>query len=110
MALTIASETVPLEMIDGVIRVGKTRVTLDTVVAAFLEGATPGEIVCQYPSLHLADVYATIAYYLRRRGEIDAYLEQRKAQAEKIRRQTELRFDPSGIRERLLARKASRSS
>ena len=31
----------------GVVRVGKTRVTLDTLVAAFFDGATPEEIAQQ---------------------------------------------------------------
>lgn len=109
MTLTIASETVPLVTdIDGVIRVGETRVTLDTVIAAFLDGATAEEISQQYPSLDLADVYSVIAYYLRQRAEIDTYLERRREQAEKIREENESRFDPSGIRDRLLARRASR--
>jgi len=33
----------------GVLRVGGTRVTLDTVIAVFKEGATPEEIVYRYP-------------------------------------------------------------
>jgi len=106
----IATETVPLVTdIDGVIRVGKTRITLDTVISAFLDGATAEEITHQYPSLDLADVYSVIAYYLRRRSEVDAYLQQRQEEAEKIRRWNESRFDPSGIRDRLLARRASGS-
>ncbi|MFN3761659.1 MAG: DUF433 domain-containing protein [Anaerolineae bacterium] len=108
MTLAIATETVPLVTVDGVIRIGKTRVTLDTVVSAFLDGATPEEIVHQYPSLDLADVYSVIAYYLRWRDEVDVYLRQRQEQAEEIRKQNEARFDPSGIRERLLARRAGR--
>lgn len=108
MTLTITTETVPLVTdVNGVVRVGKTRVTLDTVISAFLDGATAEEITYQYPSLDLADVYSVIGYYLRRRAEVDAYLQQRQEQAEKIRKQNESRFDPSGIRERLLARRAS---
>lgn len=46
--------TVPLTIgEDGVIRIGKTRVTLDTVVYAFQDGATAEEIASQYPSLDL---------------------------------------------------------
>lgn len=108
MTLSIVTETVPLVTdMDGVVRVGKTRVTLDTVISAFLDGATAEEIVHQYPSLKLADVYAVIAYYLRRRAEVDAYLQQRQQQAEKIREQNESRLDPMGIRDRLLARRPS---
>lgn len=110
MALTIAPETVPLATdVDGVARVGKTRVTLDTVISSFLDGATAEEIIHQYPSLDLADVYSVIAYYLRRRTEVDAYLQQRQGQAEKVRKQNESRFDPSGVRDRLLARRAGGS-
>lgn len=105
MAISFAKEVIPLVTDSGgVIRVGNTRVTLDTLVGAFSDGATAEEIVQQYPSLKLADVYQVIAYYLRRTLEVESYLRQRKAQAETIRRQNETRFDPQGIRNRLLAR------
>ncbi len=108
MALTITAEPIPLTIdVDGVVRVGGTRVTLDTVVAAFEEGATAEEIVQQYPSLQLADVYAVIGYYLRRRSGVEAYLRQRQQQAGGVRTQNEAKFDPHGIRDRLLARRTS---
>lgn len=106
MPLTFAADVVPLETdADSVVRVGKTRVTLDTVVAAFSEGATAEEIVQQYPSLSLADVYQVIGYYLRRTAEVEAYLRQRRAEAESVRRQNESRLDPQGVRDRLLSRR-----
>lgn len=49
---------------DGVARIGGTRVTLDSVVYAFQQGATAEEIAQQYPALKLADVYGAITYYL----------------------------------------------
>ena len=105
--LVITAEPIPLEAdVDGVVRVSGTRVTLDTVVAAFKEGATAEEIVFQYPSLDLVNVYAVIAYYLQRRPQVEAYLRKRKVQADETQRQNEARFDPYGIRERLLARRA----
>jgi len=106
MTLVITTEPVPLEAdTDGAVRVGATRVTLDTIVAAFNEGATAEEIVCQYPSLNLADVYAVIGYYLRQRSDVEEYLRQRQQQADDVRRQNESRFDPHGVRDRLLARR-----
>ena len=67
MVLAPATEVIPLAVdIQGVLRVGNTRVTLDTVIAAFADGATAEEIVQQYPSLHLADVYSVIGYYTSR--------------------------------------------
>ncbi|MBI4483382.1 MAG: DUF433 domain-containing protein [Acidobacteria bacterium] len=102
------TETPPLETdADGVVRVGKTRVTLDTVILAFSDGATAEEIAQQYPSLQLADIYSVIGYYLHHRAEVDAYLRQRAQQAEQVRNLNEARFDPSGVRDRLLARRAS---
>ncbi len=106
MTLAIAVEPAPLEIdSNGVVRVGKTRVTLDTLVTAFLEGATAEEIGEQYPSLRLSDVYFAIGYYLRHKSEVDAYLLERQRQAAAIRQETEQRFNPIGIRERLIARR-----
>lgn len=105
-----ATEIIPLETdADGVIRVGGTRVTLDTLVAAFNEGATPEEIAQQYPSLDLGDIYAVIGYYLHQRVEVEAYLDRRREQAASVRKENESRFDPRGLRERLLARRKSKS-
>ena len=106
MTLAIAIEPVPLEVdADGVVRVGKTRVTLDTVVMAFLEGATAEEIGEQYTSLKLQDIYSAIGYYLRHKTEVDAYLLERQRKAAVIQQETEQHFNPVGIRERLLARR-----
>jgi uncharacterized protein (DUF433 family) len=106
MTLAIALEPAPLETdAYGVVRVAKTRITLDTVVTAFLEGCTPEEIGEQYPSLQLSDIYLVIGYYLRHRDEVQAYLAERQHQANVIRQEIEQRFNPVGIRERLLARR-----
>ncbi len=110
MALAIHTEPIPLETTaDGVVRISGTRVTLDTVVAAFNEGATAEEIVQQYPSLQLADVYSVISYYLREQSTVDAYLQQREALATAVRAKNLARFDSYGIRERLLARQKQQS-
>lgn len=57
---------------DGVIRVGSTRLTLNTLVAAYRQGNTPEEIARQYPAVDLADVYAGIGHYLHRREEVES--------------------------------------
>lgn len=65
MTLAITLEPAPIETdAHGVVRVAKTRVTLNTVVTAFLDGCTPEEIGEQYPSLQLSDIYLVIGYYL----------------------------------------------
>jgi uncharacterized protein (DUF433 family) len=109
MSLAIDTEPVPLAANqDGVVRVGGTRVTLDTVVAAFEEGATAEEIVQQYPALKLPDVYLVIGYYLRHRAEVEAYSQQRQELADRIYEENKKRLDPDGLRDRLLARRAER--
>ncbi len=106
MTLIIVAESAPLQANeDGVILVGKTRVTLDTVVAVFHQGATAEEITYRYPSLNLADVYATIAFYLKHQSEVDAYLQKRRQQSQEIRKMNQGRFDPQGLRDRLLSRR-----
>lgn len=103
--LRIEADPVPLYMDqDGEVRVGDTRVTLDTVVETFEYGATAEEIVLKYPSLRLADVYAAISYYLRHQTEVAAYLQERHILEEQVHRENEARFNLVGIRERLLAR------
>ena len=90
---------------DGVIRVTGTRVTLDSIVAAFDAGATPEEIVQQYPSVDLPTAYAVIAYALMRRPEVDAYLERRGNVSTDVRAENEKRFSPDGVRARLAGRR-----
>ena len=91
---------------DGVLRVAGTRVTLDSVVAAFDLGATPEEIVQRYPSVDLASAYALIAYVLRHRDSVDLYLTERSKAASHVQTEVEARFPPDGLRARLLARRA----
>jgi len=71
--------------------VGKTPVTLDTVIAVFKQGSTAEEIVYRYPSLRLADVYAAIAFYLNHQQEVETYLQLRQQQAQEIRKMNEAR-------------------
>jgi uncharacterized protein (DUF433 family) len=106
MAETLIVESVPLVPgADGVMRVGGTRVTLDTILAAFSKGATAEEIAQQYPSVSLADVYQVIAYSLRHTPEVEAYLTRRREENREVRKANESRWPPDGIRARLLARR-----
>ena len=89
----------------GVLRIGDSRVSLDTVIIAFAQGATPEQIVEDYDSLELSEVYAAISYYLQNREEVEEYLAHRKVQRDNLRREIESRSNPQGIREKLLARR-----
>ena len=100
-------EAIPLARdAHGVYRVGGTRVTLDTVVRAFNRGASAEEIVQDFPSLQLPDVYQVIGYYLKHSEELTQYFEQRDRD-EKELLATHPEWSPRGLRERLLARRKS---
>ncbi len=107
MSMVLTADPLPLVAdAQGVVRVARTRVTLDTVVAAFQDGLTAEEIAEQYPSLPLSQVYAVIAYYLDHQVEVHSYLAARKRRAQEVRQVNERLFSPVGIRARLLARQA----
>lgn len=109
--MTLNTCKIPLqEDATGTIRVENTRVTLDTVVLAFREGATAEEIAERFPAISLSGVYAAIAFYLQNRTEVDAYLARREAEAEQIRVKIESRPETKDFRERLLARISSDGS
>jgi uncharacterized protein (DUF433 family) len=107
MAFTAQAEAPPLrEDADGALRVGDSRVLLELVIRAFLDGATPEAIVQRYATLSLPDVYAAITYYLRHSTEIEEYLNRRDQQAEEVREHVErTQGDLSDIRARLLAKR-----
>ena len=69
-----------VEQRDGAYWVAGTRVSLDSVVYAFLEGLSPESIVDSFDTLTLEEVYGALAFYLGHRDEIDAYLKQSEAQ------------------------------
>ena len=93
---------------NGVLRVGGTRVTLDTVVNAYETGATAEEIALAYDALALAQVYATIAYYLQNKTSLDPYLTSRRQAAQDALNEIARRQAMTDMRQRLIARQASR--
>ena len=111
MTLNVVARPTPIRVDEqGVARVGGTRVTLDTVIYAFRDGASAEAIVDRFDSLDLADVYAVIAFYLQEREAVDAYLRDREEEARALRTQIEDRFPSNHLREKLLERRAARGS
>jgi|SRR6516225_949155 uncharacterized protein (DUF433 family) len=102
MSLQVTAAPVPLaSSADGVVRIGSSRVTLDTVVAAFGDGMTPEAIVEQYPSLRLAEVYSVIGYVLSHPGEVETYLRDRQRfQRQRSKHARETASCSTGRRER----------
>jgi uncharacterized protein (DUF433 family) len=90
----------------GAVRVGKSRISLDLVVEQYENGMTPEDMVRAYDTLVLANVYAVIAYYLRHRDEVRAYLKRRAEEAAALRVRIE-GASPRISREELLARRSA---
>ena len=88
----------------GVLRVGRTRVSLDSVVYAFNQGEDAAEIGRNFDSLTLAEIHSAIAYYLHNKEKVDAYLAEQDREFEKKRLQNLKDFPPCLTREMLTAR------
>ena len=106
MNLPLEADPLPIRVdheSNGALRVGPTRMTLEVVLTAHLQGHRPEEIVRQFPALELADVYTVIGHYLRHREAFDRHL----AEVERMyqeRRARDLAHGQAGLRERLQAR------
>ncbi|MDJ0706558.1 MAG: DUF433 domain-containing protein [Leptolyngbyaceae cyanobacterium MO_188.B28] len=111
MDLVLEREAPPLRKDEtGAVRIGNSRVLLETVIRAFQDGASPESIVQRYSTLSLSDVYNTIGYYLRHQDAIKAYLNQREQLAESVqKRLSSVQADLSLIRARLLSQQAQQN-
>lgn len=92
---------------QGVIRVGKTRVALESVVALFEQGASAEEIALRYEVLTLGEVYAVLSFYMTHRGEVDDYLRSQRLASDQARGIAEQRSPFTELRRRLTARKSA---
>ncbi len=99
------SVEVPLwEDPPGVFRVGKSRVLLELVIAAFKRGEAPEAIVRSYRTLRLVDVYAVISRFLANPIPFDEYLRQSGEQTDAVRRSVEESQRPGPSKDEILAR------
>lgn len=70
---------------NGAYRITDSRVSLDSVVYAFLKGDSPETIAQNFPVLRLAEVYGALAWYLENQPEFDGYLSQADERAEQMK-------------------------
>ena len=90
MSLTLKAIPVPLRDDGrGGLRVGQTRVSLESVWHLHQQGASSADIVRAFDTLHLADVHAVLAWALRYAEDVDAYLKRRDEEAVQVRHQLE---------------------
>jgi uncharacterized protein (DUF433 family) len=82
---------------DGVIRVGGTRVPLETIIDAYRDGMTAERIHQSFPVLTLAAVYAVIAFYLAQPETVDEYMRASEEEENQVRKMIEEQFpiDPN---------------
>jgi uncharacterized protein (DUF433 family) len=101
------AQAVPLTRGEGgVFRITGMRVTLDSIVREFKDGATPEQIQEDYPSVTLSDIYSVVAYYLQHSRAVEDYLNAQAQEAKEVRREVESRVDTRGLRERRRERRA----
>lgn len=112
--MSLIPEAIPVPLEDdghGGLRVGQTRVSLESVWHLHQQGASPAEIVRAFDTLQVADVHAVLAWALRHREEVEAYLRRRDEEAAQIRRQLEeanltpTRDESAKLKEKLEARR-----
>ena len=71
---------------DGTIRIVGTRVSLNSVLHHYRQGATAEEIALRFPALRLADIHACLAYFLNHFEQVEEYLDQQRQQADDLQR------------------------
>lgn len=74
-----------IEQRDGVYVVAGSRVSLDSIVYAFLSGQSAEAIAQAFPVLSLEQVYGAITYYLAHRDDVDRYLEGQRQDSDAAR-------------------------
>ena len=72
---------------NGGYYVSSTRVSLDSVVLAFLRGESPEGIAESFPALNLEQVFGTLTYYAANRLEVDRYLSAGRSEFEALRQE-----------------------
>ncbi len=111
----ISVETIPTikfwkEGKDGALRIGDTRVSLDSVYHRYISGASAQEIQESFPSLRLSEVYAALAYILDNREEVDEYIRRGEIHAAKVEAIVKDKFGKrsSELKQKMLARNKAR--
>jgi len=88
-----------VEQRNGGYYVAGTRVSLDSVVHAYRNGAAPESILRSFPLIgSLERIYGAITYYLAHQAEVDEYLKRQDAAWQAGRAQQKL---PAGLMDRL---------
>jgi uncharacterized protein (DUF433 family) len=74
MVTELVMNTGYVEQRDDAYVISGSRVSLDSIIYAFMSGETAESIAQAFPVLSLEQVYGAITYYLAHRDHLDAYL------------------------------------
>ena len=76
-----------IERRDGGYFIEGTRVSLDSVVLAYLRGESPEGIADSFPALDLEQIFGALAFYMANRKMVDEYLRRGQREFDSLRDQ-----------------------
>jgi uncharacterized protein (DUF433 family) len=92
-----------VEQRNGGYYVADSRVSLDSIVYAYLRGESPEGIAESFPALSLEQIFGALAYYEANRADVDMYLSAGRQEFEALRSQSR-RSQPEFYRRLVAAR------
>jgi uncharacterized protein (DUF433 family) len=69
---------------DGRLRVGNSRVLVEGILILYRSGETAEQLLENFPTMAPEDLFATLAYYLRHRPEMDAWIDEVERETERV--------------------------
>lgn len=76
-----------IEQRNGSFFIAGTRISLDSVVYAFLRGESPEGIAESFPALNLEHIFGALAFYMANQDVVDRHLADGRREFEELRQQ-----------------------
>ena len=92
---------------DGSVRLRETRLTVESVLGAYLRGQTPEEIAEAFPPTQAGEIRCIVAYFHRNRAELESYLERVTARSRIHIERIDRDFPSEGLKARLAERRVA---
>jgi len=105
--IAIEAETPPLKVWpDATIRIGQSRIKVERIIKAYLNGSSPEQFASDYPTVTVEEAYGAIFYYLRHKAKLDEHVAEMDRKGDDAQRLLEEKFgSQEGMRERMIARR-----
>jgi uncharacterized protein (DUF433 family) len=98
-----------VEQLEGAYRIAGTRVWLDSIVRAYVNGQTAKSIAQSFPALTLEQVHGALAFYLAHQSDVNASLERAETEYDALRKASR-RQHPMFYQKLARARQAQQSA